>query len=421
MTLPTPNDSVSGFVVYSPEKHVDSWKNLPQEHLDKLPAKDRACMKQLVDQCSRSELAALRITDLSTTAKRPASAIAKFGISLLASILSAMTFSAGMQVLTARLGRLGLPAAMLGAATAGLLVENRGAKAITRLRQRQQALKVLKALEQYRQHNPVINDLQQSAIQSKIDVLRWVETECFVQHFPVDSALAGGLSCAEYVTALWIVSQLALPGGLVIEAIAASLPIAILWLTAAFQSEYFELPDRSRERISHYQPYLFYADQLPEDDVKEIYCVDHCLKYVVQGDPSGQNKNLGMAKSEFEIRYFSKRKYQLEQEKLQASETRLSQYRSDVAQLPTLFPKRTGMSEEELAWEQHQWIAQKTNQLKVVLSEDLDITQQRYEQQMQRCDDEITNAKKAYDAAYQAWCDCRNQANMPMRSLRPSS
>ena len=403
MTLFHPNDSLSGLTVYKAEKHTKSWKNLPQGQLEKLPAKDLAIIKQLVEQQGQSEFASLRITDLSQVAKRPTSPATKLAVKIIATIFSAVTFSAGTQVLTARLGRIGFPSALFAASIAGYLVEDRGTKAITRLRQRQSTLKTLQALERNVQENPPSNELEDKFMRSQFDLLQTVEAGNLHRHFPVDSALAGGLSLAEYVIAFWIVAQLGLPGGLLLEGIAASIPISILWLGAAFQSELFELPELHLELIEKYLPHVFQSESLSEEEVKEIYCLDHCLKFLVQGDPTGQIKNLGMAKADFDLHYYRKRKQQFEQERIQTIEALQNQHHAAITQLPCFFPKQTGLSDEEFAWKQTRWVEQETRKLEAVLIRDIEMIGQKYNQKIKHCEEEMLHAQQAYQAAYLHW------------------
>ncbi|GAA6616564.1 hypothetical protein [Scytonema sp. NUACC26] len=402
------NDSFSGLTKYKLEKHTKNWKNLHQEQLEKLPVKDLASIKQLIEKQGQSEFASLRIADLAQIAQRPTSPTTKLVVKVIATIFSAITFSAGTQVLTARLGKISLPSALFAAAIAGYLVEDRGTKTITRLRQRQSTLETRQALERYIQENPPSNELEDKFIRSEFSLLQTIESGNFTKHFPVDSTLAGGLTLAEYVVAFWIVAQLGLPGGLLIEGIAASIPIAILWIGAAFQSETFELPERHLELIKKYQPYVFQSESLSEEEVKEIYCLDRCLQFVLQGDSTGQIKNLGMARAEFDICYYRKRKQQFEQERLQILEELQNQHHEAITQLPNLFPKQTGLSREEYTWEQTKWVEQQTRKLEAVLIREIEMIRQKYSQKINHCEEEILNAQQTSQAAYLNWKSDRN-------------
>lgn len=415
------NDSLAGLIAYNPDKHVESWKNLPQDRIETLPDNDLAQIRYLVEKHSRSQFAQIRIRDLEPVAKKSTTSGKDRVIRIAVALLSASMFSAGTQILTARLGRLGLPTAIGIAGFAGYLVEDRGVKAITRFHRRADTWKVYRNLETYRREHPPLNELEDLGIQARFDILQQVESESFSKHFPIDGTLAFSLGLAEYVTALWIVLQLGLPVATWLEAIVASLPVVLLWITAAWQSDMTELPKRNSQLIYKYEPHIFESEKLSPEQVRDIYALDCRIQFVIQGDPSGQIKNLGMAQANFLLNYYRNRKQQLEQTGFQEIATCRAKHRETVAELPNLFTRPAGVSDQEYRWEKQQWIEQQTRKLEAELSKEIEMRGKKYAQLIQACDAEIAKAQKAFDESYQHWLRQRESSNISLLRRRNSS
>jgi hypothetical protein len=397
---------------------VDRWRQMSQEVIKRVPKGLRANVSERVKKSSESRIAETRIADINPIASRQSSPATKQATKIIVIVVGALTFSAGTQVLTSRLGAAALPAAMAGGALASFLVDDRATKVLTKMRIVHGTKQELNAIG--RGQSP-INDLDQLFYNSQKALVQQIEGKNLEKQLAVDAILAGILSAGEFSTALWIVVQMGLPGGILIEIIAASLPVTIVWLAAAFQSDRFELPEHYGDLINKYQPYLLPPEGMPETEVEKLLAdkesqearLDHLMKYVAEGDTSGRFKNMTMAEGDYEIEMGRDRKKQLELERDETVEKRLFQHRQDLAELPNKFPapeiEMTGSPHEIKEKQQKiermrkQWVEEKYIELKDLLDQDLKMIAHRYETQITQCEEDIAAGQQRYEEAYRNW------------------
>jgi len=404
------------------DKLVDSWRHLPQEVIARLPKGLRAKMSERQQRSGKSRVAESRIDDLETTAKYQSLDSFKKATKIVVVMIGALTFSAGTQVLTSRLGSMALPAAMAGGALASFLVDDRATKVTTKARLAHSTKQALGSIIEQKKSQPPINELGELYYSSQTRLIQEIEGKNLGKQLWIDGFLAGSLSAAEFTVSFWIVAQLGLPGGLLIEGIAASLPVTLIWIAAAFQSDNFELPEKFAELINQYEPALFPPAGMPEEELQELLMVeiaqekriDNLVKFVAEGDDSGRLKNLPMAEADYDINQMRDRKHQLEKERDMAVEKRLFAHRAEVADLPNQFPipevNVTGLSpqqikekEERIKQQKAIWVQQKTAELKANLEQDLKIIAHRYETQIKQCEEDVTEAEKRYHEGYDRW------------------
>lgn len=398
---------------------VDRWRQLPQEVIKRLTKGLRANVSERVKTSAESRIAESRIDDMEPIASRQPSPNQKLATQIFVVSVGALTFSAGTQVLTSRLGAAALPAAMAGGGLASFLVDDRATKVITKMRIRHGTKQQLNAID--RQGKSPNNDLDQVFYSNQKALIEKIEGKNLEKQLAVDAILAGTLSAGEFATALWIVVQMGLPGGILIEAIAASLPVTIIWLAAAYQSDRFELPEHYADLINKYQPYLFPPAGMPDTEVEKLLAdkesqenrLDYLVKYIAEGDANGRLKNMAMAEADDDINISRKQKQQLELERDDAIEQRLFQHRTDLAELPTKFsmpeidltgaPHEIKERQQKVEKMRKEWVKEETTKLEEILTQDLKMIAHRYATMIQQCEDDITAAQQRYDEAYRNW------------------
>ncbi|MBE9146654.1 hypothetical protein [Planktothrix mougeotii] len=401
---------------------VDSWRHLPQEVIARLPKGLRAKMSERQQRSGKSRVAESRIDDLKPSAKHQPSDSFKKATKIVVVIIGALTFSAGTQVLTSRLGSMALPAAMAGGALASFFVDDRATKVTTKARLAHSTNQALSSIIKQKESQSFINELGELYYSSQTALIQEIESKNLGKQLWIDGVLAGSLSAAEFTVSFWIVAQLGLPGGLLIEGIAASLPVTLIWIAAAFQSDQFELPEKFADLMNKYKPALFPPVGMAEEELKDLLTmeisqeqrIDYLVKFVAEGDDSGRLKNLPMAEADYDISQIRDRKHQLEQERDQAVEQRLFADRAEIANLPNQFPipevNPTGLSpqqikekEERIKQQKAIWVQQKTAELKANLEQDLKIIAHRYETQIKQCEEDLTEVQKRYHEGYDRW------------------
>jgi hypothetical protein len=397
---------------------VDRWRQFSQEVIKRLPRGLRANVSERVQNSAESRIAETRIADINPIASRQSSPATKQATKIIVVVVGALTFSAGTQVLTSRLGAAALPAAMAGGALASFLVDDRATKVLTKMRIVHGTKQELNAIG--RGQSP-INDLDQLFYNSQKALVQQIEGKNLEKQLAVDAILAGILSAGEFSTALWIVVQIGLPGGILIEMIAASLPVTIVWLAAAFQSDCFELPEHYADLINKYLPHLLPPEGMPETEVEKLLAdkesqearLDHSVKSIADADKNGRFKNMEMVEEDYDIEMKRDRKKQLELERDSAIEQRLFQHRTDLAELPNKFPEpeieMTGAPHEikerqqKLEKMREEWVKKESAKLEKILAQDMKMISHRYETQIKQCEEDIIAARQRYDEGEQNW------------------
>lgn len=114
----------------------------------------------------------------------------------------------------------------------------------------------MKDIDKQKQAHPPKNELGELFYQSQTALVLQVEGQNLRPQSPTNLALALGLSGTEYAMSLGIVIGLGLLGGIVLNAIAPSLPFVMLWTAASLQNDAFEMPECDRALIHQYKSHL---------------------------------------------------------------------------------------------------------------------------------------------------------------------
>lgn len=398
---------------------VDRWRQFPQEVIKRLPRGLRANVSERVGKSAEARIAEARIQDMNPIASRQSSPATKQATKIVVVLVGALTFSAGTQVLTSRLGAAALPAAMAGGALASFLVDEQSTKVFAKMRIAHSTKQELSAID--RQGQSPINELDVLFYQSQKALVQQIQGKYLEKQLAVDAILVGALSGAEFATALWIVVQMGLPGGIFIEAIAASLPVTIVWLAAAFQSDRFELPEHYADLIEKYFGHMLPREGMPEAEVEKLLAdkdsqetrLDYLMKYIAEGDSNGRLKNMAMAEADYDISMGRDRKKELELERDRAIEQRLFQSRAEKTELENAFvapdiemigaPHEIKEKQQKVDRMRQQWVQQKSAELEEILGQDLKIIAHRYGTQIKQCEEDIMAAQQRYDEAYRNW------------------
>ena len=154
---------------------VDLWRQLAQEVVKRIPKGLRANVSERVKKSAEDRIASARIQDMNPIAYRQPSKGTKNATKIIVVVVGALTFSAGTQVLTSRLGAAALPAAMAGGALASFLVDERATKVFTKMRIAHSTKQEISAIELQGQFP--VNDLDQLFYQTEKALIQQVEAK----------------------------------------------------------------------------------------------------------------------------------------------------------------------------------------------------------------------------------------------------
>lgn len=396
------------------------WIFLKPELAKRLPDKVTAEMSQLVKRYAESEKAKNRIDDLAPSAKRQASSQTKMVAQIVVAAMSAIAFSTGAQILTSRLGHLSVPASLGIGGMAGVLADKKATQVITRKRRKHSTEQTLQDIEAQKQINPSVNEFGQLSYQTQTALVLQVEGKNLEKQPPLDLALALGLSGAEYAMSLAIVGAMGLPGGFLLNAIAASLPVAMLWTAASIQSDCFKMPEHDRDLIEKYQPYpkdeltaqeqnkqALFDEEIAQAERLMNYelALEACRqKFVTEGDSSGIFKNWAMAEANFKIDWLGKEYKQIEQDREQQTEQRLFQFNAELAELEKDYQAPVGTySPEQIQRNKDKWLKEKSHQLQQSFADDIKWINYKFGNKLKQIEEKVFAAQKQCQTAEQAW------------------
>lgn len=404
---------------------IVAWQYLPQQLTALLPEQIKSQMSQREQQYAEGEKAKKRINDLTPLAKRNPNPETKKIVNIAVGIMSALTFSAGAQILTSGLGSMSIPASLFIGGAAGVVADKKVMKVMEHSRKKSSTQQALKDIQKQKQAHPPQNEFGELYYESQTALVLQVEGQHLNKLPFSDVGLALGLSGTEYAMSLGIVIGLGLPGGIVLNAIAASLPVVMLWGAASLQNDAFEMPGHNRSLIGQYESSL--PIEITEIAANQIAVIDEEIalkqrelayeqalkvrreKFVSEGDTSGRLKNWDMVEADFQIEWYEKEKHQIEKEQDEKREQRYFQFKADVAQMAEQHQPPAGTySPEQMAQLKIEWMQAQEEKLKENFAHDIQWLNHKYGNKIKHYEEEITTARQRYAAAESRWREQRD-------------
>ena len=404
---------------------IVAWQYLHQELTALLPEQIKSQMSQREKRYAEGEKAKTRINDLTPLGRRTANPQTKKIVNILVAVMSATTFSAGAQILTSRLGSLSIPASLFIGGAAGVVADKKVMKVMEHSRKKNGTQQALKDIEKQKQAHPSKNEFGELFYEAQTALVLQVEGQC-LEKLPLnDLGLAIGLSGTEYAMSLGIVIGLGLPGGIVLNAIAASLPVVMLWGAASLQNDAFEMPGHARSLIGQYEDSL--PKEITELEANQIAGIDEEValkqrelayeqalnlrreKFVSEGDTSGRLKNWDMVEADFQIGWYLTEKHQIEKEQDEKREQRYFKFKEDVAQVAEQYEPPVGTySPSQMAQLKIEWVQAKEEQLKESFAHDIQWLNHKYGNKIKHYEEEIAAAERRYAEAESRWREERH-------------
>ncbi|MEG3842488.1 hypothetical protein [Microcoleus sp. herbarium14] len=410
---------------------IIAWQYLHQELTALLPEQIKSQMSQREKRYAEGEKAQTRINDLTPLAKRNPNPETKKIVNILVGIISAITFSAGARILTSGMGSMSIPGSFFIGGAAGVVADKKVMKVMEHHRKKSSSLQALKDIEKEKQAHPPKNEFGALYYEAQTALVLQVEGQ-FLEKLPFsDVGLALGLSATEYAMSLGIIIGLGLPGGIVLNAIAASLPVVMLWGAASLQNDAFEMPGHARSLIGQYESSL--PIEITEIAANQIAAIDEEIalkqrqlareqalkvrreKFVGEGDTSGRLKNWDMVEADFQIEWYDREKHQIEKEQDEKREQRYFKFKADVAQIADQYEAPVGTySPEQMAQLKIEWVEVEEQKMKESFAHDIQWLNHKYGNKIKHCEEEITAARQRYAEAESRWQEERDLQKVSM-------
>ncbi len=408
---------------------IVAWQYLHQELTALLPEQIKSQMSQREKRYAEGEKAKNRINDLTPLAKNTPNPETKKIVNILVGLISAITFSAGAKILTSGMGSMSIPASLFIGGAAGVVADKKVMKVMEHHRKKSSTMQALKDIEKQKQADPPKNEFGETFYQSQTTLVLQVEGQHLNKLPFSDVALALGLSGTEYAMSLGIVIGLGLPGGIVLNAIAASLPVVMLWGAASLQNDAFEMPGHARSLIGQYESSL--PQEITEIEANQIAGIDEEVtlkqrelayeqalnlrrsKFVSEGDTSGRLKNWDMVEADFQIGWYLTEKHQIEKDQDEKREQRYFKFKADVAQIAEQYEPPAGTySPEQMAQLKIEWVEVQEQKLKESFAHDIQWLNHKYGNKIKHYEEEIAAAERRYAEAESRWREERHSNAM---------
>ncbi len=409
----------------NPQHSIVSWRYLPQDLIKMLVEQTQSQMSQWEKRDAEGEVAKNRVNDLTPSANRKHNPETKKVVNIFVGVMSAITFSAGGQILTSRLGPLSIPASLVIGGMAGVLADKEVMKVVGHSRKKGGTQQVLKDLDKQKQAHPPKNELGELFYQAQTGLVLQVEGKNLEPQPVFDVALALGLSGTEYAMSLGIVIGLGLPGGIVLNAIAASLPVVMLWTAASLQNDAFEMPECDRALINQYTSHL--PEEIVQIEAIQIVGIDEEIalkqrelayqqglevrreKFVSEGDANDRLKNWDMAEADFQMGWYAEEKHQVEKDLDEKREQRIFQLKAETAEIDQQYQAPVGTySPAQMAELKAEWQQVKEQELKKNFAEDIHWMNHKYGNKVKHLEEQIATAKWRYSESETRWREERD-------------
>ena len=409
----------------NPQHIIASWRYLHQELIKILPEQTQSQMSQWEKQDAEGEVAKNRINDLTPSANRKHNPETKKTVNIFLAAMSALTFSAGGQILTSRLGSLSIPASLVIGGAAGVLADKKVMQVVAHSRKKGSTQQALKDIEKQKQAHPPKNELGELFYQAQTGLVLQVEGKNLEPQPVSDVALALGLTGTEYAMSLGIVIGLGLPGGIVLNAIAASLPVVMLWTAASLQNDAFEMPECDRALIDQYKNHL--PEEIVQIEAMQIIGIDEEIalkqrelayqqglevsrqKFVSEGDSNERLKNWEMVEADFQMGWYAEEKHQVEKDLDENREQRIFQLKAEIAEIEEQYQAPVGTySPAQIGDLKAEWQQAKEQELKKNFADDIQWMNHKYGNKIKHLDEQIATAKSRYSEAESRWREKRD-------------
>jgi len=404
----------------NPQHSIVSWRYLPQDLIKMLVEQTQSQMSQWEKRDAEGEVAKNRINDLTPSANRKHNPETKKVVNIVVGVMSAITFSAGGRILTSGLGPLSIPASLVIGGMAGVLADKKVMQVVGHSRKKGGTQQVLKDLDKQKQAHPPKNELGELFYQAQTGLVLQVEGKNLEPQPVSDVALALGLSGTEYAMSLGIVIGLGLPGGIVLNAIAASLPVVMLWTAASLQNDAFEMPECDRALINQYTSHL--PEEIVQIEAIQIVGIDEEIalkqrelayqqglevrreKFVSEGDANDRLKNWDMAEADFQMGWYAEEKHQVEKDLDEKREQRIFQLKAETAEIDQQYQAPVGTySPAQMAELKAEWQQVKEQELKKNFAEDIQWMNHKYGNKIKHLEEQIATAKWRYSESETRW------------------
>lgn len=410
---------------------IVAWQYLHQELTALLLEQIKSQMSQREKRYAEGEKAQNRINDLTPLAKNTPNPETKKIVNILVGLISAITFSAGARILTSGMGSMSIPASLFIGGAAGVVADKKVMKVMEHHRKKSSTQQALQDIQKQKQAHPPKNEFGELYYESQTTLVLQVEGQ-YLNKLPFsDVGLALGLSGTEYAMSLGIVIGLGLPGGIVLNAIAASLPVVMLWGAASLQNDAFEMPVHARSLIGQYEGSL--PQEITELEANQIAGIDEEValkqrelayeqslnlrrsKFVSEGDTSGRLKNWDMVQADFQICWYLTEKHQIEKEQDEKREQRYFKFKADVAQIAEQYEPPAGTySPEQMAQLKIEWVEVQEQKMKESFAHDIQWLNHKYGNKIKHYEEEIATAERRYTEAESRWREERHSERVPV-------
>ncbi len=181
--------------------------------------------------------------------------------------------------------------------------------------------------------------------------------------------------------------------------------LAFLAAIAYFYSTKFELPEHYARLVEEYDRTLLETeDDSPFKLIPNLYeyegkFTDIYLKWITNPDPNSQIHSEPILRSHFDIKFFSQRLLDLDQEHCQ------QQHQQDLDRLEQQdCPLTTeGLPPQQIQAQSTPWFVARQEDLKAKFEVDLNFINKEYEIVKQRCSNRIDTARQEYAEVQERW------------------
>jgi len=327
-------------------------------------------------------------------------------------VLGALTFGTGFQTIFKKMNS---PFAIGGAALVGAgltyLVDDRVTKYLAKYRSRQDSEAAISSIDQQHQHHQPQTPIGDTYFSSQKALVRQIEKDHLMINAHLDLGLAMGATALEAGITFFVVSA---SGSLMLAVLSAALPVSVIWIAAAFQSDRFEFADACEAMIPAYESYLPPSDEVSEKEMLEVWQLDSVARFL-SGNGKNGYKSLAEARLATEAKFSWQRKIYYEQAGIAATRDRCEQHKQAVKAMPDKFPvpkidisnlspAEQKMQERTIVVQKEQWIAAEIDKLEKDLADDLDFIRAEYGQKVNgwqaraiKAEDDARNANNPDD------------------------
>lgn len=387
------------------QNYVSQLINLNKTSSERLSNDQRGQISERTTQKARSDVAKRLINSRSAIAgKHQPESNGQIAARIIVTGIGSVMYVTAASIFAGSLGKLTLPASLVGGGILSFIVDRCATKAITNKGIEDNTKATIKSLETEAksldlQDSPFLQKYYQEQRRFVVEIEG--ENLPYKGKIPTNTIAAASLNTLEFSTACWLLSGATVFGGsipIVVLPILSSLPVLFTWGFALYQREAFELPEHYADLMPSYNKYVFVQtsnQDLINQEYQDVLLNAEVSNVIDQSNPYPTPQS---AKSQANSQYCNFIIGQLQRNRDDRLSAIKQQLQNDLNNVNSQYKPLAGLNYSQQEQAKADWNTKEADRLQKTAHSEIEFIQNTFNAEInvwQRRIDEIPNDKNS--------------------------